>query len=402
MKFAYEAADAKGKVSRGEIDAASHALAVEALQARGITPLSVDVIAAAQTSTASARRFGRVPRAQITLAVRQLADLVEAGVLLPDALQSVAAQTPEPRLAQTLTDVSQRVRQGESLAQACAAHAKIFSPLMRAMLAAGSEAGRLDTVLTQLADYLDARDTLTQKLTTALIYPALVAFVSFGVVLAMVTYVMPQVVGVFAQGKQALPWLTRALIGFTSFVRAHAGALLLAAFAIAALLWTFSRWKQTRSAWDRFVLGLPVIGGFVRELELTRFLQTLAMLTSAGVPLLNAFAAARNVVQRAPLREAVGAAERDIAQGSAITPALAATGQFPPMVLQLTRNGEATGQLAAMLTRAARTAQQGVERRAGWLTALIEPALIVVMGGVVLILVLAVMLPIVTINTIIR
>jgi general secretion pathway protein F len=150
------------------------------------------------------------------------------------------------------------------------------------------------------------------------------------------------------------------------------------------------------------LLAVPILGAFVREVELTRFLQTLAMLTAAGVPLLSAFAAARKVVQRTPLRIAVESAERDVAQGSAITPALASTGQFPPMVLQLASNGESTGKLPAMLQRAARISQQSVERRAVWLTALIEPALIVVMGGLVLVLVLAVMLPIVSINTIIR
>jgi general secretion pathway protein F len=402
MKFVYEAADARGKTRRGEIDAATEPRALEALHAKGLTPITLQVAAPEQARTQAKSGWPGVPRAHITLCIRQLADLVEAGVLLPDALQSVAAQTQHATLASALGDVAQRVRQGESLAAACATHPKLFSPLTRAMLSAGAESGRLDTVLTQLADYLDARDALTQKLITAMIYPALVALVSFGVVLAMVTYVMPQVVSVFAQGKQALPWLTRTLIAVSAFVREHAAALVLAALALAALLFILSRLRATRALWDRLLLSIPIVGRFVREVELTRFLQTLAMLASAGVPLLSAFAAARKVVQRAPLANAVESAERDVAQGSAITPALASTGQFPPMVLQLTSNGESTGQLAAMLQPAARVSQQGVERRAAWITALIEPALIVVMGGLVLVLVLAVMLPIVSINTIIR
>jgi general secretion pathway protein F len=402
MKFVYEAANAKGKLSRGEIDASTQARAVDLLLAQGLTPISVSMDSGATGAATPRLWFGRVPRAQVSLAVRQLADLVEAGVLLPEALQSVGSQTPVPTLAHALSDVAQRVRQGESLAASCAAHPKLFSPLTRAMLAAGAESGRLDTVLTQLADYLDARDALTQKLTTALLYPALVALVSFGVVLAMVTYVMPQVVSVFAQGKQTLPWLTQALIGLSAFVRANALSILLAVCGLLVVLVVCSRWQRTRHGWDRVLLAVPILGAFVREVELTRFLQTLAMLTAAGVPLLSAFAAARKVVQRTPLRIAVESAERDVAQGSAITPALASTGQFPPMVLQLASNGESTGKLPAMLQRAARISQQSVERRAVWLTALIEPALIVVMGGLVLVLVLAVMLPIVSINTIIR
>jgi general secretion pathway protein F len=328
--------------------------------------------------------------------------MVNAGVLLPDALLAVAAQSPAPPLASAFEDVAARVQQGQALAQACGSHPKLFSPLARAMMDAGAETGRLDAVLSQLADYLDARDALTQKLVTAMIYPALVALVSFGVVLAMVTYVMPQVVSVFAQGKQQLPWLTSALIALSGFVRSHAVVLALTAAALIAAGMMAARWSVTRPLWDRFVLGLPIIGRFTREIDMTQFLQTLAMLSAAGVPLLSAFSAARQVVQRAPLRLAVASAEREIAQGSAITAALQTTGQFPPLVLQLTRSGEATGRLPAMLTRAALASQQAVERRSAWLTALIEPALIVVMGGIVLLLVLAVMLPIVSINTLIR
>ncbi len=400
MKFHYEAARANGKRTRGTLDAATEQAGLAALTAQGLTPLSiaavkVDAPRVATTST-------RVGRVHLTLATRQLAHLVEAGVPVPDAYATVAEQTPQPQLRQALIHAAQRLRQGDTLHGALDAYPKLFPPLYRALIAAGGESGQLGKVMTQLADYLDARDALTQKLTTALIYPALVACVSFAVVLAMVTYVMPQVVAVFAQGKQTLPWITRVLIAASAFLKNHALLLALLALLAVALLWAFAHWPRTRHAWDRFVLRLPIVGGFAREVDLTRFLQTLAMLSAAGVPLLSAFAAARKVVQRAPLAQAVAVAEGMIGQGSAITPALQATGQFPPMVLQLTANGESTGQLPAMLDRAARLSQQAVERRAGWLTALIEPALIVVMGGVVLVLVLAVMMPIVSINTLIK
>jgi general secretion pathway protein F len=400
VKFQYEAARANGKRTRGVLDASDEAAALTALTAQGLTPLSIALLAA--DAPRQAKASARVGRAHVTLATRQLAHLVEAGVPVPDAYATVAAQTPQAPLRHALTHASQRLRQGDTLHGALDAHPKLFPPLYRALIAAGGESGQLGKVMSQLADYLDARDALTQKLTTALIYPALVACVSFAVVLAMVTYVMPQVVAVFAQGKQTLPWITRVLIAASAFLKNNALLLTLLALLGVALTWAFAHWPRTREAWDRLVLRLPIIGGFAREVDLTRFLQTLAMLSAAGVPLLSAFAAARKVVQRAPLAQAVAIAENMIAQGSAITPALQATGQFPPMVLQLTANGESTGQLPAMLDRAARLSQQAVERRAGWLTALIEPALIVVMGGVVLVLVLAVMMPIVSINTLIK
>ncbi len=402
MKFDYQAADVAGKMKRGSIEAASEAQAVRVLAEKGLTATAISAESAPPVFSESRAVKGRVARADVTLATRELAHLVEAGVTLPDAFSSVASQTPKPVLAHALADVAARVRRGQSLADAMEAYPKLFSPLTRALVAAGGESGELDVVLTRLADYLDARDALTQKLTTALIYPALVALVSFMVVLAMVTYVMPQVVSVFAQGKQALPWITQALIGVSNFVKSHWLPLLAICAAGIVSTIAFARSTHTRDRWDRLIVHLPIIGRFAREVDMTRFLQTLAMLSAAGVPLLSAFAASRKVVQRAPLREAVQRAETAIAQGSPITDALRATGQFPPMVMQLAANGEATGKLPAMLARAAIVSQQSVERRAAWLTALIEPALIVVMGAVVLVLVLAVMLPIVSINTIIR
>jgi general secretion pathway protein F len=401
MKFHYEAANAKGKLERGELAAESEASAVQSLLARGLTATAITPIRAIPAAQFSSFR-NRISTSDVALVTQQLAQLIQAGVPLADSYASVAAQATPERLRAALSDVAQRITRGESHSQALGAHSTIFSPLMRALVEAGSESGQLGPVMNQLGDYLDARDALQKKLIAAMAYPALVALVSFAVVLAMVTYVMPQVVAVFAQGKQALPWITQALIGLSNFVQAYWPLLLAICAAGIGGMIGLARLPATRGVWDRFVLGLPLFGKLVRELDMTRFLQTLAMLAGAGVPILNAFAAARKVVQRAPLRAAILEAENAIAQGAPITLALENTNQFPPMVTQLTANGEATGQLSAMLMRAARVSQQQVERRTTWMTALIEPALIVVMGAVVLILVLAVMLPIASINTIIK
>ncbi len=401
MKFHYEAATSAGKMERGTLAADNESAAVSALQSRGLTATAMQPFIEAPQAQFSGFR-NRVRSSDVALVTQQLAQLIQAGVPLADSYASVAAQATPERLRAALADVAQRVTRGESHVDALAAQGNTFSPLMRALVEAGSETGQLGQVMNQLGDYLDARDALQKKLIAAMAYPALVALVSFAVVLAMVTYVMPQVVAVFAQGKQALPWITRALIAVSGFVQAHWLMLLAVAAAVLFGLIAIARLAATRGVWDRLILRLPLFGKLARDLDMTRFLQTLAMLSGAGVPLLNAFAAARKVVQRAPLREAIEQAEAAIAQGAPITTAMEATGHFPPMVTQLTANGEATGQLPAMLVRAAKVSQQHVERRTTWLTALIEPALIVVMGGVVLVLVLAVMLPIASINTIIK
>ncbi len=401
MKFYYEAADVRGKIQRGELVTENEATAFKTLQTRGFTPISITPVAVQPARSGFSFR-NRVSTGDVSLVTQQLAQLIQAGVPLADSYGSVAAQATPPQLAAALADVGQRITRGESHSAALSAHDHIFSPLMRALVEAGSESGQLGKVMSQLGEYLDARDALQKKMIAAMAYPALVALVSFAVILAMVTYVMPQVVAVFAQGKQALPWITRALIAISTFFQAN--WLYLGAFCAAGIagLVALARLSAMRPVWDRLVLGIPLFGKLARELDMTRFLQTLAMLAAAGVPLLSAFSAARKVVQRAPLRAAISDAETAIAQGAPITAALEASGQFPPMVTQLTANGEATGQLPAMLMRAAHVSQQQVERRTTWLTALIEPALIVVMGGVVLILVLAVMLPIASINTIIK
>lgn len=401
MKFHYEAANSAGKIERGTLAAESESAAVQALQLRGLTATAVQPLTEAPRAQFSG--FGnRVRASDVALVTQQLAQLIQAGVPLADSYASVAAQATPERLRAALADVAQRITRGESHVDALSAHGAVFSPLMRALVEAGSETGQLGQVMNQLGDYLDARDALQKKLIAAMAYPALVALVSFAVVLAMVTYVMPQVVAVFAQGKQALPWITRALIAVSAFFQAHWPLLLAISAAAVFGLIALARLASTRGVWDRLILRLPLFGKLARDLDMTRFLQTLAMLSGAGVPLLSAFAASRKVVQRAPLRDAIAEAEAAIAQGAPITAAMEATGHFPPMVTQLTANGEATGQLPAMLGRAAKVSQQQVERRTTWLTALIEPALIVVMGGVVLVLVLAVMLPIASINTIIK
>jgi general secretion pathway protein F len=401
MKFHYEAANPSGKIERGTLVAESEGAALAALSQRGLTATALQPMTDAPRASFSS--FGqRVRGSDVALVTQQLAQLIQAGVPLADSYRSVAAQATPERLRAALADVAQRITQGQSHADALAAHGEVFTPLMRALVEAGSETGQLGQVMNQLGDYLDARDALQKKLIAAMAYPALVALVSFAVVLAMVTYVMPQVVAVFAQGKQALPWITRALIAVSAFVQSQWPLLLALLIAVLVALIVLARLPATRAVWDGLILRVPLFGKLARDLDMTRFLQTLAMLSGAGVPLLNAFAASRKVVQRAPLRAAIASAEAAIAQGAPITTAMEATGHFPPMVTQLTANGEATGQLPSMLARAAKVSQQQVERRTTWMTALIEPALIVVMGGVVLVLVLAVMLPIASINTIIK
>jgi general secretion pathway protein F len=291
---------------------------------------------------------------------------------------------------------------GQSLAQALAAQPQTFSPLYRGLVAVGGETGELAAVLSRLADYLDARQNLKQKVGLALIYPALVAIIAVGVIAALMFYVVPQVVAVFQQTRQTLPFLTQALIAFSAFLRATglywAGGIVVAVAAF-ALAW---RAEGFRARCHAGLLGMPAVGKLLLGLDTSRFASTLAILVASGAPLLRALEAAGGVLWLLPLRSAAREVRDRVQQGVTLARALDEAKIFPPLFVHLVASGEASGRLPALLERASQQQEREVERRLAWLTGLIEPAMIVLLGGIVLVLVLAVMLPIVSMNQLVR
>jgi general secretion pathway protein F len=332
----------------------------------------------------------RIAPTLLALTTRQLATLLRSGMPLDQALSAVAQQADAKRVADVFEELRTHIASGEPLAVALARWPRTFSGLYRGLVAVGAETGRLPDVMERLADYLEAREALRQKITLALIYPALMV------------YVVPQVVSVYQQSRQTLPWLTQALIAVSGFVRATgwywvaAGVAAVFAFAIA------NRRPPFRAAWHARLLRFPVVGRLVRVIDTARFASTLAILTGSGAPLLRSLDAARDVVWAMPLRQAATAAAALVREGVSLSRALKEQGVFPPVLIHLVANGEASGRLAPMLERAAEELERESERRLAWFAALLQPALIVAMGAVVLVLVLAVMLPIVSMNQLIR
>jgi general secretion pathway protein F len=256
--------------------------------------------------------------------------------------------------------------------------------------------------MTRLADYLDQRHHLQSKTVQALLYPLIVAVVAIVVIIGLMTYVVPQVVSVFAQSQQSLPWLTRALMFISDGLRQFGVALfILLALSLGALLWLLQK-PALRRQWDAWLLRWPLVGRHLRTLDATRFASTLAILSNAGVPMLSALEAGRQVMVRLPLQEAVERATEAVREGQALSRALAHTQAFPPLLVHMIANGEATGRLAELLERAARLQQQELENRTATLTSLLEPLLLLVMGLMVLLIVLAIMQPIIEINTLMR
>ncbi len=397
--FQYRAVDADGRNLSGIIEADSARSARTQLRERGLFPLEVAASGSKKSGLGSTRTLRE---SELVLLTRQWAALLTSGLTVEQALLALGDQAEREATRQVLAGVRSEILAGYSLRAALDRHATSFPTIYRASVAAGEKSGELATVMNQLADYLERRDELRRKTLQALIYPAIVAAVALMVVIGLLTYVVPQVVGVFQSSKQTLPWLTRALIVVSDFLRNWGWLLALAIAGGIFGLRQSLREDAVRCKWDTWLLGLPLIGRHLRTLDTTRFASTLAILVGSGVPLLAALDAGRQVVVRLPLRDAIGQASDRVREGMSLSRALGATRRFPPLLTHMIASGEATGQLDAMLDRAARLQQGELETRTAVLTSLLEPLLLLMMGGMVLIIVLAVMQPIIEINTLLK
>jgi len=398
--FRYEAVDAQGKLRRGLVEADTARAVRDRLRADGLFPTAIDGTAGQETS--GSVEHVRVPRLVVTLATRQLATLVRSSMPLDQALGAVAEQADDRRMARVMTSLRAQVESGESLADAMARWPRTFGGLYRGLVRVAGESGRLGEVLARLADYLEAREALRQRFTLALIYPALVTIIALAVIAVLLTYVVPQVVSVYQQSRQTLPWLTRALIATSAFFRATGWLWATGAIIAVVAVAIANRFATFRAAWHGSLLRLAVVSRLVVSIETARFASTLAILVASGAPLLRALEAATDVLWSIPIRHAAQSAALLVREGVSLARALRDQRIFPPVLVHLVANGEASGQLSAMLERAAEELEREAERRLTWIAALLQPALIVLMGAIVLVLVLAIMLPIVSMNQLIR
>ena len=396
-RYRFEAADASGKVETGHVEADSQSAAFASLRGRGLTALRVQL--EGNQSVASSSLFTpKLSDNDLAWATRQLASLLGASLPLEAALSATVEQAEKKHIAQTLSAVRADVRGGMRLADALAARPRDFPSIYRALIAAGEESGDLAQVMERLADYIEERNNLRGKILTAFIYPGVVGLVSIGIVIFLLSYVVPQVVSAFSQARQDLPGLTLAMLNASDFIRAW-GWLCFAGIVGGFWSWRlYLRNPVARLNWHSRVLRLPLIGRFVLGLNTARFASTLAILGGAGVPLLRALEAARQTLSNDRLDQCVTDATAKVREGVNLAPALAVEKVFPPVLIHLIASGEKTGSLPPMLERAAQTLSRDIERRAMGMTALLEPLMIVVMGAVVLVIVMAVLLPIIEIN----
>ncbi|MEN2426256.1 type II secretion system inner membrane protein GspF [Chromobacterium vaccinii] len=396
--FKYTAYDATGKEQSGLLEADSARAARGQLRERGLLPVTVDSVNA-KTGGAGSNVLRRgLPRAELVMITEQLSTLLNAGLTLEKALTAVTEQSENARSRTVLAALRSDILEGKGFAQALSSAPGVFSPLYRSLVQAGEQSGHLDMVMSRLAEYLDKRQNTQQKVTLALAYPAVVTLVAILVVGGLMSYVVPQVVSVFAQTKQTLPFLTRALVACSDFLRQWGVVMLISIVAAAVLIVRALRAPALKRRFHARVLKLPVFGRLFRALNTARMASTLSILVGSGVPLLTALETARGLMTMLPMQDAVADAMAKVREGVSLSRALNATRQFPPVLIHLISSGEASGTLSHMLDRAAQQQEQEVERKLATFTTLMEPLLILVMGGMVLLIVLAIMMPIIDMN----
>jgi general secretion pathway protein F len=411
--FRYAVVDASGKEQSGVLEADSARVARQLLRTRGLIPLTVEPVVSEAQKAALTLSIGRsLSQTELAVITRQLASLMGAQLPVADALTVMVEQSEKQSVRELMAAIRTDVLGGTSLSKALARHPRQFPDIYRALIAAGEESGKLGSVLQSLADYIEERARLAQKITLAFVYPIIVTLVALLVVIGLLTYVVPQVVQVFANTKQALPFLTRALIAISDFVRNY-GWIVAVAGAIAAFLVNRSlRVEAVRLRWHQRILTLPVVGVLSRTLNTARFASTLSILVGSGVPMLRSLQAAAETVTNLAMRSRVIDALARVREGFSLAKAMRAGGDeetkagklklFPPVLIHLIASGEATGKLPEMLARAADIHSREAERRALFFTSLLEPLLILAMGVMVMLIVLAVLLPIIEINQLAR
>ena len=397
--FDYLALEQNGRQTRGVIEADSDRQVRQILRDKGLAPLKVDEASRDAKNKENKQWFSHsLSLSERALLTRQLATLVQAAIPLEEALTAAAEQTEKSRVKSLVLSVRSKVMEGHSLAQGMAAYPRAFPALFRATVAAGEQSGHLDLVLNRLADYTENSQVAWRKIKLAMLYPVLLLFMSLLIVTGLMVFVVPDVVAVFIDTGQELPALTRGLIAISDFISAY-GVLTLVGLVLAIIgARLLLRRPALRLAWHRLLLRLPLVGRLSRGMNSARYASTLSILTTSGVPLVDAMRIATQVMSNEVLRAGVTDATQKVSEGSSLNRALQQVGYFPPMMIHMIASGEASGELDQMLDRVAHHQEQEVQGFVAVMVGLFEPFMLLFMGVMVLLIVMAILLPILNIN----
>lgn len=402
--YHYVAIHMDGHEKKGVIEAETEKHARQLLRDQALVPVRIRPAQekkSVETSSGLAMLTKQrgINSAELALITRQFATLLSAGLPVEESLLAVAEQTEKQRIKGLILSVRSKVVEGHALASALREHPEAFSALFCATIASGEQTGHLDKVLLRLADYTEQQASMRQKLTTALIYPAMIVLVALGIVGFLLEYVVPKMVAVYAHLNQSLPLLTQLLIGISHFVNYY-GWYVLIVLVLGLYFWLRALKMNIalREKTHLFLLRLPLFGYMIKTADTARFARTLSILTAAGVPVIEAMTISAQLITSIPIRKAVQEAVHRVREGTTIYSALKQTSYFPPMSTHMIASGEASGQLENMLERVARNQEDEITRFIDVALALFEPAIILIMGVIVLFIVLAVLLPIFQLN----
>ncbi len=398
--YEYIALDARGKQKKGVLEADSVRQIRQLLRDQGLVPLEVDTAREQRAgdgfSLSDLRRsLGALDRVLFT---RQLATLIAAGLPIEEALQAIAQQTEKQSMRSLVMAIRSKVLEGHSLAGSLADYPRSFSHLYRSTIAAGEQSGYLDRVLDNLAAYEERQFESSRDVEMAMLYPVLLTLFAFGIVGALMVYVVPDMVGVLENMGQELPLSTRILIAMSEFTQAWWWLMLIVAVAVVTGIRFLLQQPGVRLAWDHRKLSLPMVSRITRSANAARYANTLSILTSSGVPLVEAMNIAAEVVSNQWLKRRLADATQRVSEGASLRAALDSVGYFPPMLLHMVASGESSGELDSMLDKVAIYQQTEVERIVTTLVKLFEPAMLVVMAVLVMFIVMAILLPILTMN----
>ncbi len=397
--FEYQAVDLDGKTQKGLIEADTAKQARQQLRGMSLMPVEIgEVTASEQKGTSGRSRRSKLNVSTVALITRQLATLISAGQPIESAYHAVSRQTPKPAAKHVLLAVRSRVLEGFPLSEALKEFPRIFDSMYCASVHAGEQSGLLDIVMERLADYMEAKQDLQRRTGQALIYPILLSVVAFGLVAALLTFVVPKIVQVFEGFDQELPIVTTWLIAVSDFFKNYGVEILVGAVVAALIYSQLVKFAGFRLLRDRFYLRLPYIAYLVKLANTARFTRTMSILVSSGVTALDSMHISTEVINNEPIRSAVLKAADKVREGENISVALDNTGYFSPLVLQLVQNGEASGKLGEMLERSARAEETEFAGVTAMFIALFEPAMILFMGVVVLFIVVAILIPIFDMN----
>ncbi|HEY9033619.1 MAG TPA: type II secretion system inner membrane protein GspF [Pseudomonadales bacterium] len=403
--FSYQAIDSNGKKTKGVLEGDSARQVRQLLKEKGLKPLEVEL----STSNSSQQKTGaglrmrraRMKTTEMALFTRQLATLVQSGLPLDEALKAVANQSGKQSIKTLVLEIRAKVIEGHTLAYALGEFPKVFSNMYIAMVQAGEHAGFLGIVLERLADHVEGSQYTQQKIKMAMIYPIILVMIAFSVISALMVMVVPKLVKIFDNSDTELPALTRALINVSDFMVDYGlyslVLLVLLVLAVRRLLQA----PQQRYRLHRLLLNMPLLANTFRTVDSARFSSTLSILIASGVPLLEAIRIAAAVLNNRVMQDVCQEVAGAVQEGSSFSKALEQAGEFPPMLVHMVASGEASGELETMLERVAKNQERELEMNLGALMSIMEPALIVFMGGMVLLIVLAVLMPIFQMNTLI-